>query len=123
RTGGKRFMFRILLLALAVLAGVLVARTLIYTSANTTAVDAARADPVELDDAAVLAHLGQAVSFRTVSPQPPEPIDRQAFDGFLAWLETTYPEVFGALAVERLGHSLLLTWTGVDPGLAPVLLA
>jgi carboxypeptidase PM20D1 len=117
-------MVRILLLALAVLAGVLVFRTLTYTSDVPPAAETDAA-PVELDDAVVLDHLSQAITFRTVSLQPPAPIDQQAFTGFLDWLQVTYPEVFRTLTVERPGggYSLLFTWAGEEPQAAPVLLA
>ena len=77
-----------------------------------------------LDDDRVLEHLSRAVTFRTVSPQPPEPRDEAAFTAFLDWLEQAYPRVFANLEAERIGGlTLLLSWAGTDSTAAPVLLA
>lgn len=115
-------MLRIVLLVVIALAAAISVRTVQYApaapavSADTAAID--------LDDAAVLRRLGEAVQFRTVSREPPEPMDVDAFEGFLAWLPAAYPRVFEALEVERIGgYSLLMRWAGTDPSLGPVLFA
>ncbi len=115
-------MSRILLLAVAVLAVVVVVRTASY-----------RPEPVappgpgaslDLDGDAVIARLGEAIRFRTVSRQPPAGIDEAEFEGFLRWLRDTYPAVFAELDVARVGgYSLLAEWPGRDPSARPVLLA
>ena len=122
-------MSRILLLAvgllaalLAVLLAVVAFRTLTY--APQAAPVLAGQVAIDVDEAAVLRRLSEAIRFETVSQQPPEPMDTEAFEGFLAWLQGAYPEAFVRLGVERIGgYSLLLTWPGSDPSLAPVLLA
>jgi carboxypeptidase PM20D1 len=117
-------MVRVLLLVLAALAGVVLIRTLNYTAESPAAAASAGTQPLDVDHAAVLDHLSQAITFRTVSLQPPAPIEAQQFDGFLEWLRSTYPRVFESLTAEQVGgHSLLLTWTGAAPDQAPVLLA
>ncbi|MEQ8860998.1 MAG: M20 family peptidase [Pseudomonadales bacterium] len=117
-------MFRVLLLALLVLAAVVSIRTVAYRHVID---DAPPGLPVEIDEARIVEHLQQAIAIPTVSPQPPEIADPLAFDAFLAWLETTYPRVFAELEPTRHGgHSLLLTWAGRGAGTgatpAPVLL-
>lgn len=110
---------------LALAAAVVVVRTLGYRPPEPPAPADTEAPPaaIELDDAAVLEHLGAAIRFATVSPQPPEPRDEAAFRGFLGWLQSTYPRVFDSLEVARVGgYSLLLTWRGVDSAAPPVLL-
>lgn len=115
-------MLRLSLLAIAVLIGVLLVRTFMY-GGEPPAVDPSGSDPIALDEAAVLDHLSQAITYRTVSLEPPAPRDDAAFEDFLDWLEKTYPDVFDTLTVERVGLSLLLTWPGAEPDSAPVLLA
>ena len=70
----------------------------------------------------VVSHLAEAVRIATVSVQQPGASDPAAFAAFLAFLERTYPAVFGALEVERINrHSVLMRWPGRDPALEPVL--
>lgn len=114
-------MLRILTLLLLTLVGVVAVRTVLYRPDPQP--DTAPAAPLALDESRVLDHLSEAIRIPTVSPQPPEPADAAAFERFIEWLQTTYPEVFRSLGVRRFGHSLLLTWEGADPQAAPVLLA
>ncbi len=67
--------------------------------------------------------MAEALRFETVSFQNPDKINYQAFADFLAFIEQTYPRVFSTLSAERFSdYSLLLTWRGSQPELAPVLL-
>ena len=67
--------------------------------------------------------MAEALRFETVSFQNAEKINYEAFAGFLAFIEQTYPRVFSVLSVERFSdYSLLLSWRGSQPELAPVLL-
>ncbi|MFU8815417.1 MAG: M20 family peptidase [Pseudomonadales bacterium] len=110
-----------LLVALGVVVAVLLVRTFSYSP---EAVLPAEAAVIELDEQRVLRHLSEAVRFQTVSRESPEPIDAEAFEGFLVWMQATYPEAFVRLTAQRIGgYSLLLTWLGSDPTLPPVLLA
>lgn len=115
-------MLRVFLLALVLLALVVAVRTALYTPGAAEAV--APGEPIDIDEARVLHRLGEAIGFATISRQPPEPIDADAFEGFLGWLEATYPRVFQSLEAQRLGrYSLLLTWRGRSDSADPVLLA
>ena len=76
-----------------------------------------------VDVAAMTQHLAEAVRFRTVSAAAGEDIQADALLGLLAWMEPTYPRVHAALQREIVAdYSVLYTWKGADPSLAPVLL-
>ncbi len=67
--------------------------------------------------------LAAAIRFETVSHQDPARRDRGAFEAFLDFLRTSYPKTFSRLEVESVSElSLLLTWSGSQADLAPVLL-
>lgn len=64
-----------------------------------------------------------ALRFRTISYGDRARFEPAEFDGFRAYLESAFPGTHAALGRELIGgHSLLYTWTGSDPSLAPVLL-
>ena len=103
------------------LAAVIIIRASMYTPIERQ--HAKAGSPIAVDSARVAQHLSEAVQFKTISPQPPLPIDQAEFDGFIAWAAETYPEVHANLSLTRLGtYSLLFKWTGSDPSLKPVLL-
>ncbi|MGI9538558.1 MAG: M20 family peptidase [Miltoncostaeaceae bacterium] len=105
---------------LAVLVAVLLGRTL------TVAAPVAPAAPSEVrtvDGDAVASRLAEAIRFRTISHQDRDAFDPAPFEGFVEWVESTYPRLAGALTREIVNdHSLLFTWEGSDPRLAPILL-
>ena len=82
-------------------------------------------------DAALLAvspqdlaqRLGRAIRFQTISYEDPAQFDHDAFTGLHHYLDAAFPRVHAALTRETVGrYSLLYTWQGQDPALAPVLL-
>jgi len=78
--------------------------------------------PAKLDEAAVLQRFAGAVRLHTVST-PAGPPSTQDLDAFHAYLAAQFPRVFAQLKHEEVGHgALLLTWTGSDPSLAPIVL-
>jgi carboxypeptidase PM20D1 len=82
------------------------------------------APPRAVDAERVAQHLAGAVRFATVSTEDPAALPNEPFEQFHAWLAQTYPLLHRALALERVGtQSLLYTWRGSDPSLAPILLA
>ncbi len=85
------------------------------------ALDAAPALAVNASEAAE--RLGQAIRFQTVSVQAGQPWDEAPFIAQRTWLETAYP-AFHAVAKREIidGQSLMFTWAGSDPALAPMLL-
>ena len=113
-------------LALAVLAAVLVARTLAFRSKQVPAPPLAG---VELDEAGAADRLAGAVAIETVSrpgsPADPPPDDPEVakFTKLHAYLKAAFPRVRDGLTWETVGPgSLLLTWAGSDAGLKPLLL-
>jgi carboxypeptidase PM20D1 len=119
-------MLRIVLLIVVALVVIVGVRTWTYRPEPLPepAADSRAAAPVALDESAVLARLGEAIRFPTISNESRDAMDVAAFEGFLAWVERTYPAVMAELTVRRIGgYTLLLTWPGSDDTLAPVLLA
>ncbi|MBR0462947.1 MAG: M20/M25/M40 family metallo-hydrolase [Clostridia bacterium] len=75
----------------------------------------------DLDEAGCVARLSRAIRFRTTSYLDTRKMDYSQFDGLHAFLREAYP-LLGQLARwEEIGHSLLITLEGVDPGLKPAL--
>ncbi len=109
----KRVLLLLGVLVVALLA-VLIVRAAMTTSMQITA---APAPPLAIDRAAAVARFSRALQFRTVSP------GGDGHAAFLAWLAEAYPRVHASLRREVAGgRSLLFTWTGSDPKLAPILL-
>jgi carboxypeptidase PM20D1 len=76
-----------------------------------------------VDARTVAAHLGEAVRYRTVS-QSDGLVDLQVFEDFQSWIQETYPSFSLATTAERFGpggKTVVRTWPGRDPNLAPVL--
>jgi carboxypeptidase PM20D1 len=103
-----------------VLTGFIVYRTAVFVAPEEMKVEPAAQ---VIDAQAVAAHLSQAVRFATISQQPPMPTDPAPFDGFIAWLAATYPEVHHTLSREILGgHTVLYKWAGKDSAARSVML-
>ena len=115
-------LFITLALVVVAISCVMVVRTLrVASPAVMTSTDAA--SPLSVDTAATAAHLAGAVKFSTVSMTSGGPVDTAAFLGLHKYLETTFPLVHQNLTRELVnGLSLLYTWTGSNPSLAPVVL-
>jgi len=83
--------------------------------------------PLALDKDAAAASLAAAIRARTITGVPgPEAAAAAArgFDELHAHLRQRYPRLHATLAREVVGtHTLLYTWQGSDPALAPVALA
>ncbi len=106
--------------AVAVLIVVVIARTLMFTPFP---VQSGAATPIDVDGDNIAQHLSAAIKFKTISYQPPKSIDTAEFEGFISWLEETYPDVHQSLNKHVLGgYSLLYEWTGKDQNLKPMLL-
>jgi carboxypeptidase PM20D1 len=67
--------------------------------------------------------LGRALQFETISYQDSAEFDPGPFYEIRRYLEASFPRVHAALERECVGRfSLLYTWPGREPGLAPILL-
>lgn len=113
-----------LALGLAALVVLLVAVVLVRTFMYTPPGQEDRELVTHTPDRDVLAQrLSEAMQFRTISRQEPEPGDRQAFDGFIAWFGQTYPEAHAAMDRTLIAEqTILMTWEGKDTSAKPVLL-
>lgn len=113
-------LLRSLGLAVVALAALLVVRAVALPSRQVAVPPAPR---LTLDDAAIAEHLAAAVRAPTISHQDPTAFSRADFARFQAWLGETYPRLHEALARETVAElSLVYTWRGSDPSLAPILL-
>jgi carboxypeptidase PM20D1 len=119
----KRVMLFLLLAFLALFVVLSVRALRAGSGANRDAAAPLPAPLAEVDTAAVARHLGEAIRFETVSQDGVAHANADAFLALHAWLERTYPSVHASMQRETVnGESLLYTWRGDDPGLAPVAL-
>jgi len=99
---------------------VMAVKTFRYPSRQGTAPKAALA---RVDQEALAQRLAGALRFRTVSHQSQEMTDGRPFLDFQAYLEKSFPLVRSHLSREVINdYSLLYTWPGQSPDLAPLLL-
>jgi carboxypeptidase PM20D1 len=79
---------------------------------------------LNIDSRGVAGHLAEAVRFRTISYSSGarEGEKFKALESMRAWMEKTYPNFHKVAAREIFDHSLLFTWKGRNPNLAPILL-
>lgn len=74
------------------------------------------------DLGAAVAHLGEAVRFRTISNQDPADNQLAEWDRLHAWLAETYPGVHRAMTRTILpGGTLVYRWPGSDASLEPII--
>jgi carboxypeptidase PM20D1 len=84
--------------------------------------------PESIDAPKAAQDLSGAIPFATISWGPDgtdaqRQATQEAFTGFHAYLEKTFPQVYAKLAQETVGaNNLLFTWKGTDPGLKPIVL-
>ena len=115
----------VLVLVLAGLAGVLVARTLLYPQPAPATADATVPDVAAFDPAPIAARLSEAVRIRTITLQPgdPQPGMEAPWTELHAFLEASYPRIHAELSLERIaGLTLKYVWEGANPDLAPIVL-
>jgi carboxypeptidase PM20D1 len=108
------------LAGLVILTLVVLVRTTTFRSKQIEAGDAAA---FQIDGKAAAGHLSAAVRFQTVSHQNSADFDAEAFEGFRAFLEATYPLCHEALEWQVINEqSILYKWPGADPEKKPILL-
>src|SRR5579859_292183 len=112
-----------LLLILVVLAGVVVLRT--YTFKGSGAVDTAtmKIAAIHVDVASAAQHLSQAVQIETVSHQNITDDHPEEWIRLHDFLASAYPAAYAVMTREIVGkNTLVYTWPGSDPALAPIVL-
>jgi carboxypeptidase PM20D1 len=115
----KRLLF-LLLVGVLLLAGVLLVRTLGFTSRQVKPEPAA---PFTTDADAVAQRLAGSLKLRTVAASEGVPAEDAAFTALHAYLQQHFPRAHAELKRETVAqHSLLYTWQGTDASLPPVLL-
>ncbi len=110
---------------LLVLVGIILFRTFTYGGAAAgDRVDLPAAPAISAERAA--GHLSEAIQFQTITliSGDPRPGQDGAWIALHDWLEATYPAAHGAMTKELVPDTLTLlyTWQGSDPSLAPLLL-
>ncbi len=108
----------IICVGILALGAIVVVRTVIHVPDTQQKVDSVT---IELDEMLVAEHLSEAIQFATVSHQDPAQRDQQAFENFILWVATTYPELQSTLSLQRLNDTLLYKWQGSDAQLKPIL--
>jgi carboxypeptidase PM20D1 len=113
----------LIIVAFAVLAAVVLFRTFTYKPPAVVEAGAVKvAPPVAVDVALAAQHLSQAVQIQTVSHQDPAEDQPAEWERLHAFLASAYPAAHAAMTRELVGKSLIYTWPGSDPSLAPVIL-
>ena len=113
-------------LVILILLVVVFARTFLSPSKQGSPL-AATVGPINGQKAA--SDLSGAISYQTISwegggTEEQKKATAEAFVGFHAYLEKTFPQVYSKLGHEVVGaNNILLTWKGTDPSLKPMLLA
>lgn len=120
-----RRLLKLIALLVLVLAVVVIVRTFLVRSKQLAAVP----PPTEKIDAEKAArHLSSAIPFQTISwdgggTPDQKKATQEAFVGFHAYLEKTFPQVYAKLQHETVGaNNLLFTWKGNGASLKPMLL-
>lgn len=100
--------------------GIVAARTAMFKSRQLRPEASA---PMELSRDVLATHIAGALRFPTISHQDPAEDDLSAFEGFRAYLESTFPRAHAELKRELVAkQSLLFMWQGSDVSLSPILL-
>ena len=110
-------------LAIASIVGVFFGTILIRTAGYET-IEIANEPAAELSvPAGVAERLAGALRFPTISNGDPRRFDANAFQRLHTYLQESFPRVHENLRRETINtHTLLYTWEGSDPSLAPILL-
>ena len=110
--------------ALVLLAGVVAVRTATFKAPAAADLSAVTLAPlVRVDRALAAQHLSEAIQIQTVSHQDKADDQPAEWDRLHAWLRAAYPATHAAMSREVVaGHTLIYTWKGSDPSLAPIVL-
>jgi len=109
---------------LAGLGGAVAVRTALFKGPSAIDLDQIKLPkPPAIDNAKAAEHLSQAVRIATISHQDKSQNDLTQWTRLRDWLATTYPAAHKVMQRQIvLNHSLIYTWPGSDPSLAPIIL-
>lgn len=111
---------QILLFLIIILTGVILVNTILYHSVQIE-VEPLVNNPVHRDNA--VKKLSGAVNIPTISHTDAADFDTTAFEEFIRYVRSQFPNLHHELDFERIsGYSLLYRWEGADTTLAPVML-
>jgi carboxypeptidase PM20D1 len=110
--------------AAVVLGGVVAYRTATFKPSTVVDPNAVQVAPsIPIDNARAAQHLGEAVRFQTVTHQDPAENQYGEWEKLHQWLQTTYPAAHKAMTRDIVAErTLVYTWPGSDPSLAPIIL-
>jgi carboxypeptidase PM20D1 len=113
-----------LLALVVVLAGIVVFRTVTFKPKGGADLSQVKlAAPIAIDNARAAQHLSEAIRFQTISHQDKAEDQAAEWEKLHAWLQTTYPAAHRAMTREVVAErTLVYTWAGSDPKLAPIVL-
>lgn len=112
--------FGVLGLVVLILIAVLVVRAATVKSRQ---IQAAAVKDLAVDSRAAAERLAGAIRFQTISHEDGQNVETAAFRGLHEYLQRSFPRVHAALTRETVAdYSLLYTWQGRNPSLAPILL-
>ncbi len=112
----RRLLFRLLLFALIIIIGIMIIRTLNFSSKQIQDIEAIKLFPLEKKS---IEHLAQAIQIPTISNN----IDSSAYRNFDTLLQRTYLQVHQELERTVINEfSYIYKWAGTNPRLEPILL-
>jgi carboxypeptidase PM20D1 len=112
-------------LVVAMLVGVLLWNTSQFGAKTSAHAAITLPEPPAVDVASAAEMLGAAIRIQTVTyaSGDPKPGADQPWIDLEAALKARYPAVFAKMTIEKIvTHAMLMTWTGTDPSLPPVIL-
>jgi carboxypeptidase PM20D1 len=81
----------------------------------------AKPTAVEIDKKRALQHFSEAITYQTVSYEDRAKFNFSEFDGFIEFLQASYPSSHDELELERINnYALLYKWEGSDSSLNPI---
>ncbi len=115
----------IIVISIIVLALFVLAFALLRTASFARPIQSApEVETLPVDGAAAAGHLADLLRCETISGEPGDPPPHEALQALHACIKELYPRVHTQLSRETVNeYSLLYTWQGENPDLAPVLFA
>lgn len=77
---------------------------------------------IAVNNSQVVAHMAQAIGFKTVSVAVEQQPDYTPFTAFVKWTKKTYPQIQNKLQLKMIAqYTMWYTWQGSNPALKPIL--
>ncbi|OLS39275.1 M20 family peptidase [Bacillus sp. MRMR6] len=98
---------------------------IIVTVLNSLLVKSKQPDPnptyLAINEENAVAHLSEAITYKTISYQDRSRFDLNEFDQFISFLEKSYPSIHAELELEKVNdYALVYKWTGSDSSKNPI---